>query len=60
MRQAGTEFSVNNSADVDDGDTELAFCQAGVSPNLPFKSEEEESEVKKSSYLITVVSFTSL
>lgn len=57
---AGTEFSIHNSTSVDDGETELAFCQAGVSPNVPSKSEEEEPEVKKPSYLIDVVSLASL
>lgn len=56
----GTAFckgSRNNCGDGEDNDMELAFCQAWAFQSFPFRPEEEESEVKKTSYL-HIVSFT--
>lgn len=49
--------SVSYGDDGEEHDTPLAFCQARVSPNFPFKSEEEGSE---SGYSINVLGFSSL
>lgn len=56
----GTAFckgSRNNCGDGEDDDMELAFCQEWAFQSFPFGSEEEESEVKKKSYL-HIVSLT--